>query len=1101
MAGISFDSSTGIITVQGSDNADFVHVLTESASKIKIAFAGVDTQTFTTADVSKVKFLGEAGDDWFKNFTAVSTLAYGHSGNDFFEGGSGEDRFFGGPDDDRLLGNAGNDVLIGESGNDHLDGGPGNDQIFGNEGNDRLFGGLGEDVIAGQIGDDIVFGDAGHDQLYGNAGEDQLIGGEGADRIIGGTGNDILFGQGGTDILLGEEGDDWISGGELSDSLLGGTGKDRLFGNGGDDQLFGGDQDDFLSGNEGNDLIQGEAGDDRILGGDGVDLLFGNAGIDHIDGGPGNDTLLGNEGADSLFGNEGRDRIFGHLGDDVLVGGADDDQLFGNDGLDIVFGGTGDDLILGNSGNDYLAGQEDNDEILGGAGNDVLRGGTGNDRLFGQIGEDALYGDEDSDIVDGGANRDFLRGGAGDDDIYQTAEDDAERDSEDDEDAHNSPFARPAGLSNRLTVSFAADGTSIFDQSSEMFSAFATMLNSDQIIDTILTGFNTWAQHGNLDIGLVADSGDPFGTPGRSFGDPRFGDVRIGAIPMPSDVYAVALGQGDFVSGTFAGDILFNSNAKFRDAEHFFSVALHEVGHALGLKHTRDVNSTMHRFSTRTELSGADILTFQDLYGLRNLDSHDEDDSNNNDSMDQATQIEFSDENQEEGGTPSIIFGDISQANDVDYFKVDVPDDYSGTVTFRVVSEGISQLAPSVSLYSKDGDLVEQVDSGKKHGDLITISAPAADSLGRFFLKVTGLTAAARGSFSVATTLDDRNTIDSEMIMQVAKGQEFLQLDQEDIAEYFVAPDDYLLNEDGHGDDDPGSAMTLDTEDGYEMSSRYVHKASLLDDQDIDTYEIKSLKFDSSENYAMNVAVRAVDVGGMIPKARLLDQDGNEVPSQITVNGHGEFIIQADAIESDQEYFISITSDRLLPFKSGNYELTISYSPEPVVFDAWASGSLDSGVKKYHSLHVAESQVIQFAFEADPLPGQPNVMAWATIYDENGVIVYQNATRGGERRTANTVFFKPGSYTVEIENGVGSSFAGLDYRLVGIDVGESQGPKFSDPSDSPFDQNPAGDYIYPDGVVTDANFVLVDGVSSNQDPPPADQPPVNIFNWYWGLVF
>ncbi|HJV86719.1 MAG TPA: DUF4214 domain-containing protein [Noviherbaspirillum sp.] len=56
------------------------------------------------------------------------------------------------------------------------------------------------------------------------------------------------------------------------------------------------------------------------------------------------DTLAGTAGDDQLNGLDGNDTLFGYDGNDILEGGA------GNDTLD---GGTGNDLLLGGSGNDY----------------------------------------------------------------------------------------------------------------------------------------------------------------------------------------------------------------------------------------------------------------------------------------------------------------------------------------------------------------------------------------------------------------------------------------------------------------------------------------------------------------------------------------------------------------------------------------------------------------------------------------------------------------------------------------------------------------------------------------------------------------------------
>lgn len=1134
LAGVFFNSTSGIVTVDGTDAADFVHIVQISASQIRVAIAGVEAKFFANRDVSEIVFLGHQGDDWFRNETSISSLAFGNEGSDFLEGGSSTDRLIGGDGNDRLVGhdgddtlnggrgddlliggngddllmgamgedrlrgNAGEDLLLGEQGNDNIIGGNGNDSIFGGDDDDALYGGEGDDLIVGQSGNDFAFGDKGADTVIGNDGLDRLMGGDDDDRVIGGSADDILYGQAGADKLFGQDGNDWISGGDGDDFIFGLAGKDRILGNGGDDRVWGGDDDDSINGHDGKDVLIGDAGNDHLFGDNDDDVIFGSAGDDVLIGGPGDDILLGNLGQDLLFGEEGFDTLMGHADDDQLLGGLDDDRLIGHQGADTIRGGDGDDTILGQAGNDLILGQNGNDTVYGGEDDDLIRGGQGRDRLFGDAGRDDVDGEAGNDIVQGGADPDILTGGEGDDDIYGDDEDQIYGDDEDDE-SDSVSFGRPIGLSNRLTVSFVPDGTSVFDQSSQLFSAFSSMFNSDEIQSTILGAFNEWAQHGNLDVGLVSDSGDEFGTSGSSYGDTRFGDVRIGAMPMASDLYAIAIGQGDFVTGTWAGNILFNSNATFDDAEHFAAVALHEIGHVLGMEHTDNLTSAMHRFSVRTDLAPIDIINFQDVYGLRRLDAHDDDEITNNDSQDNATEIKFKNDDQPDGTFPAVVFGDISNVSDIDYFRLDTPKEYSGPLSFRVVSQGISQLAPRVSLINENNELLDEIESSQLHGDIVLITASDLPDQ-KLFFKVDGGSMQSLGSYSVIVTLDDNNTISLDHAMKVATGREFLQLDQDDVAEYFADPDSYLLNDDDHSDDDVGSATVLETEKGYEVGSRFVHRASLLDNTDIDTYKFKSMEFDGSTSYTMNISVRSLERGGMIPKASIMDNAGIAVPFQVAVNGQGEYVLQVENVESDKNYFLTVVADDLLPFSSGNYELAISYDTSPVVFRNYAEGTIDSGEKQFHSMHVAESQVIQFAFEADPSTSNPDGMIWATIYDQSGAIIYQVAARSGERRTAKTAFFKPGSYVIEIEGAAGSTFSGLGFNLIGIDVGGPQGPVFSDPTDSPFEQNEDGEYVYPDDVVTLENFVIVDGISSNQDDPPADDPPTDIFKWYWGFL-
>ena len=875
LAGITFDLSTGIVTVEGTSGKDELRIEMESSSEVSIDLKDIEEQIFEISQVTQITFEAFEGDDRFRNETAILSVVYGGAGEDDIAGGSGDDELRGGEGADSIDGGEGDDFIRGDDGDDELDGGPGNDfmvgsggndrisgrsgddtllgnegddevrgdngndRVYGNEGDDKLWGGDGDDVLVGNANNDTQYGDDGDDRLYGIDGNDTLVGGQGNDTVAGGFGDDTLFGNEGDDRIYAFDGHDWVSAGDGADEISGGDGNDQILGGGGNDKIWGGNDDDRLVGNLGDDLIIGNEGADKLFGGHGLDTIYGNSGADIINGGDDDDTLVGGDGDDIVFGENGNDRVFGNAGNDFLNGQNDRDSLYGDAGNDTILGGSGRDLILGHDGNDYLRGQSGNDTVYAGDGDDRLIGDSEDDRLFGQNGNDYLRGDSGNDVLIGNDGVDVLDGGNGDDDLYGNSDDHIINDSDDSEDDYDDSSGVPLGLSNRLTVSFAPNGTQIFNQASSLFSAFSSILTPEQIQDSILTAFSTWGRNGNLDVGLVNDSGDAFGVSGSPYGDPRFGDVRIGAIPLPGDINAIAIGQEDFVVGTWAGEILFNSNASIQDAEDFFATALHEVGHVLGLGHTNDPNRAMHRFSNRTTLHPLDIAEFKSLYGTRALDRNDGS-SSNNDSFDNATDLRFEDGDFQEGEYPAIEFADISEPTDVDYFEIRIPDDYSGDATIFVTSQTISQLEFKATLYSEDEQLLQSKSSDDSYGDTIQfdLSPNAKD---RFFVKVESKGGQSIGGFSIATKLDSRSAVsDSEMLI-AARDRKLVNFEPDELAEFLADPDSYLIDEDAHTNDSGITATELETRDGFELYSRYEYRASLLDSTDVDFYRFRTV--------------------------------------------------------------------------------------------------------------------------------------------------------------------------------------------------------------------------------------------------------------------
>ncbi|MCY4358171.1 MAG: hypothetical protein OXD01_11710 [Gammaproteobacteria bacterium] len=268
--------------------------------------------------------------------------------------------------------------ITGDDDSEILNGTPENDQFRSGDGNDTIYGREGDDWI------NAFFNEEEEDRYYVYSGS--LI-------AYGGIGNDLIGGKRGNDRLYGEVGNDTIHGWD------------------GDDQIDGGSGNDYLHGGEGNDYIEGGDGNDRLISGDGTDNVSGGDGDDWIN------ALYNSEGDDRYYASSGNLIAYGGMGNDLIGGKTGNDRIFGGDGDDRVWAREGDDQIDGGSGNDYLNGGEGDDYIEGGSGNDDLHGGDNDDEISGGIGNDNLYGNDGDDVLSGGFGQDNLYGGNGDD-IY-----------------------------------------------------------------------------------------------------------------------------------------------------------------------------------------------------------------------------------------------------------------------------------------------------------------------------------------------------------------------------------------------------------------------------------------------------------------------------------------------------------------------------------------------------------------------------------------------------------------------------------------------------------------------------------------------------------
>jgi hypothetical protein len=124
--------------------------------------------------------------------------------------------------------------------------------------------------------------------------------------------------------------------------------------------------------------------------------------------------------------------------------------------------------------------------------------------------------------------------------------------------------------------------------------------------------FAQWAAPANIDFVQVSDSGRPIGF----FQTADTGQIRIAAFDFRSSGSPAGMAWP-----APAGDVFFNSSPRSAlDLGGWISVALHEIGHALGLDHEEDVPSIMDsyvRFPPALQLFADNLLGVEAIYGAR----------------------------------------------------------------------------------------------------------------------------------------------------------------------------------------------------------------------------------------------------------------------------------------------------------------------------------------------------------------------------------------------------------------------------------------------------------------------------------------------------
>lgn len=305
-----------------------------------------------------------------------------------------------------------------------------------------------------------------------------------------------------------------------------------------------------------------------------------------------------------------------------------------------------------------------------------------------------------------------------------------------------------------VTLSFQPDGTNLGGVNSNLNQAFNNNADlSGRWQNEILRAAQVWAEVTNLNFVVVSDSGAASGSGKYQQGDATFGDIRIGGYNFGTSSLARAFMPPQDNNYSIAGDIVFNTGVRYGIGINYdlFTVAVHEIGHALGLDHT-SVTSSSVLFSSyngiKSQLVADDIAGIRSIYsGSAPRTADDYDLVASNQSFGTATDVtsEIS-----KTKSSAVIGGlDLTTATDVDFYKVTIPKWADSGLTVTVQSAGLSQLSAKVTVFDSDQKTVLGIANGLgKFGG--TFSVPISNPVvGKtYYIKVEG---ADDSAFAVGT--------------------------------------------------------------------------------------------------------------------------------------------------------------------------------------------------------------------------------------------------------------------------------------------------------------------------------------------------------------
>jgi Matrixin len=287
---------------------------------------------------------------------------------------------------------------------------------------------------------------------------------------------------------------------------------------------------------------------------------------------------------------------------------------------------------------------------------------------------------------------------------------------------------------SRITYSLMPDGTSVGGVPSVLFQTLNAKYPTATWEGQIEAAASLWESVTNVNLALVPDGGEPDGCAGDQQDDPRFGDIRIGMVPLSSSVLAVTFVPPQGNGGTDAGDILLNSNVDWQIGSNYDleTVVAHEFGHALGLGESTVSSAVMYGTynGIKQDLASDDIEGIDSIYGTRQFDQFNQG-GQRNDTYETATNINSYLNN----GQIAIPGLDITTSGDSEWFYVNVPSDTNGTMSVTAQSSDLSMLSPKVEVYNSSLSLIGDAGTAASLGATVTVSTSVGTGQG-YYIKV-----------------------------------------------------------------------------------------------------------------------------------------------------------------------------------------------------------------------------------------------------------------------------------------------------------------------------------------------------------------------------
>ena len=558
--------------------------------------------------------------------------------------------------------------------------------------------------------------------------------------------------------------------------------------------------------------------------------------------------------------------------------------------------------------------------------------------------------------------------------------------------------AVPWPNANHLTLSFAPDGTSTGQLSSSLFQNLNGVTSTSAWQLAILAAYQTWAVNSNINLSVVNDGGQAFGTAGVPEGDSRFGDIRVGMASLANTALANTA-PFTWTGTTWSGDTLLNSNYNFSvngkgSGYDLFSVMLHEAGLAFGLpdQGTNPASVMYNQYQgVFSGLTPADVAAFQALYGTRTPDAFQGSTGDNT----FATAYSFL-------ALPAsgLTFqADLGRMGEAEFYKFTAPVLTTG-LTIDLTTSGLSSLTANLQVYNANHQLLGATKSvNPLNGDL-TLSVPGSILGGTYYIEVSGAT---NSVFDVGSY---QLSVGVSTILGISLPKTT-----------YTAPIS-LSN--------PGSVLGA----VLSLLPKWTNPSSLA--FNVSTYS--QLSFAGQQNwfYVPSPPTSTYGSGPQVMVAEAWGTSGTNplhpevlvysgglfpqlLSSQVLTNDQGVFTIQLPNAASTNGYYVVVESSATSGAGStGQYFLGVNFHSSPAeVLSQLATGTLNQATsQEFSQLTVNQNELWHFNLSASTGGANPAEEVQMQIYDQSGNLLFSLTSYADQPPTTGDVYLLAGTYTV-----------------------------------------------------------------------------------------